>query len=226
MASRFSDSQVTAIDLSHSSLSYAKRRTNELGITNINYIQGDILDLIRLKSDFDIIECVGVIHHMEDPIAGWSALIDRLKPGGLMKIGLYSEIARKNIVRAKLSINTDVTSLDMNDIRRIRSQLIAEKNPFLYELALSNDFYSSSSLRDLLLHSQEHHFTLPEIDMLIKKLGLIFIGFEFPDSRFLDKFRSHFPQRDAIYDLTKWHRFERLNSNFFSGMYQFWAQKI
>ena len=81
-------------------------------------------------------------------------------------------------------------------------------------------------MRDLMFHAQEHHFTIPKLDMLIKKLGLIFIGFEFPDSRFINKFTSHFPQRDAIYDLTKWDRFERLNSNFFAGMYQFWTQKI
>ena len=44
-ASRFKNSRVTAIDLSLNSLSYAKRKTFELGLKNIEYMQADILDL-------------------------------------------------------------------------------------------------------------------------------------------------------------------------------------
>ena len=94
-AARFKSSKVLAIDLSLSSLAYAKRKTEELGIKNIEYMQADILDLSKLNKQFDIIESVGVLHHMDDPMAGWKVLTDCLKPGGLMKIGLYSELARE-----------------------------------------------------------------------------------------------------------------------------------
>ena len=76
-----------AVDLSTSSLSYAKRKTEELNIQNINYMQADILDLGKLDRQFDIVESVGVLHHMNEPIVGWKKLKDCLKPGGLMKIG-------------------------------------------------------------------------------------------------------------------------------------------
>ena len=92
-ASRFKDSKVLAIDLSLSSLAYAKRKTEELGVENIEYMQADILDLGKLERQFDIVESAGVLHHMDDPEAGWKVLTDCLKPGGLMKIGLYSELA-------------------------------------------------------------------------------------------------------------------------------------
>ena len=39
--------KVTAIDLSSKSIAYAKRKTEELGIKNIEYYQPDILDLKR-----------------------------------------------------------------------------------------------------------------------------------------------------------------------------------
>ena len=48
-------SKVLAIDLSLSSLAYAKRKTNELAIENIEYMP-DILDLGKLNKQFDIIE--------------------------------------------------------------------------------------------------------------------------------------------------------------------------
>jgi 2-polyprenyl-3-methyl-5-hydroxy-6-metoxy-1,4-benzoquinol methylase len=79
-AARFKGSNVLAIDLSLSSLSYAKRKTEELGSQNIDYMQADILDLGKLSRQFDIVESAGVLHHMDDPVAGWRVLTDCLKP--------------------------------------------------------------------------------------------------------------------------------------------------
>ena len=104
-ASLFKSSKVLAIDLSLTSLAYAKRKTEELGIENINYMQADILNLGQLKKQFDIIESAGVLHHMSNPMAGWKVLTKCLKPGGLMKIGLYSELARQNIVKIREEIS-------------------------------------------------------------------------------------------------------------------------
>ena len=88
-ATRFKSSNVLAIDLSLSSLAYAKRKTEEHAIKNIEYMQADILDLGKLNKKFDIIESAGVLHHMDNPMAGWKVLTDCLKSSGLMKIGLY-----------------------------------------------------------------------------------------------------------------------------------------
>ena len=104
-ATRFKNAQVLAIDLSLSSLAYAIRKTKELDVQNIEHMQADILDLKKLNRQFDIVESVGVLHHMGDPIAGWKVLTDCLKPGGLMKIGLYSELARQHIVNIREEIS-------------------------------------------------------------------------------------------------------------------------
>ena len=39
-------------------------------------MQADILDLHKLNKQFDIIESVGVLHHMNDPLLGWKILTD------------------------------------------------------------------------------------------------------------------------------------------------------
>ena len=83
---------VLSMDLSLTRLSYAIRKTRELGITNIEYMQGDILKIDQLGRLFDIIESVGILHHMDDPLTGWKVLVDRLRSGGLMKVGLYKII--------------------------------------------------------------------------------------------------------------------------------------
>ena len=41
-------------------------------------MQADILELEKLNKNFDIIESGGVLHHMDDPFAGWQVLVNCL----------------------------------------------------------------------------------------------------------------------------------------------------
>ena len=223
-ASRFSKCKVTAVDLSLTSLAYAKRKTTELGITNLKYIQADILKLNQLKKKFDIIESVGVLHHMDEPMDGWKVLTDILKPSGLMKIGLYSELARKNIEEVRKEITLGKVGTSEADIRNFRQSLIESQEKHHQQLTMSSDFFSLSTLRDLIFHVQEHRFTLPQIKNCLEKLGLKFCGFE--DIDIISNFRKFHGKEADIHDLALWHQYEENNSRSFGGMYIFWCQKL
>ena len=225
-ATRFKDCEVLAVDLSLSSLAYARRKTEELGLTNIEYMQADILDLGSLNRQFDIVESAGVLHHMEDPMAGWKVLTDCLKPGGLMKIGLYSELARKNIVQMRNEIQE--LSIDPDDaaMKLFRQHVVNSEKNHHKDIVSNPDFYCLSGLRDLLFHVQEHRFTISEIKESLAQLGLDFCGFEFRSDKKVDKFKSQNLAQNAIYDLDKWDVFEKENPTIFFGMYQFWCQKL
>ena len=223
-ASRFSNCQVTAIDLSLASLAYAKRMTTKLGITNLKYLQADILMVNRLKQKFDIIESVGVLHHMDDPMAGWRNLTNLLNSSGLMKIGLYSELARQNIAEVRKKIKLLNMGTSEAEIRKFRQSLIESQDENHQRLTTSNDFFSLSMLRDLIFHVQEHCFTLPQIKKCLDKLGLKFCGFE--DKDIISYFRKFHEKEVDIYDLALWHQYEENNPQTFGGMYQFWCQKL
>ena len=100
-ASRYRDCEITAIDLSNSSISYAKRKVDEYGMKNINFIEMDLLELKQLNKKFDLIECSGVLHHMQDPAKGLSNLVDSLEVDGFLKLGFYSNYARQEIQKAR-----------------------------------------------------------------------------------------------------------------------------
>ena len=227
-ASRFLNCNVLAVDLSLSSLSYGMRKTQELGITNIIYMQGDILKLDQLEREFDIIESVGVLHHMDDPLAGWKVLVDRLRTGGVMLIALYSEIARQSIVEARKQIAKKEYTSSPDDIRQYREEIInmdINTDSESSKIIGSRDFYSLSEFRDLLFHVQEHRFTLPQIEEALSNLGLNFLGFEHKQSWVRSKFIERYPETDALTSLPLWHQFELENPDIFSGMYRFWVQK-
>ena len=221
-ATRYKNCNVLAIDLSLRSLAYAKRKTEELGINNIKYMQADILDLLKLGRQFDIIESAGVLHHMGNPMEGWKVLTDCLKLGGLMRIGLYSATARASIVRVRKEI-AKAKKIDPLDMKIFRRKLIKSKHEHHKLILLSPDFFNLSSLRDLLFHVQEHRFTLPQIENYLSELALDFCGFESPT--IVKKYKLQHQDPDDLFDLKKWDAFEKENPHTFSRMYQFWCQK-
>ena len=222
-ASRFLNCHVTAVDLSLASLAYAKRKSNELRFANIDYLQADILHLHQMGKEFDIIESAGVLHHMDEPMAGWRVLVDLLKPGGLMKIGLYSELARHDIVEVRKEITVLRVGTSEADIRKFRQSLAESHDENHQLLTTMSDFFSLSMMRDLAFHVQEHRFTLPQIKNCLDELGLKFCGFE--DKDIILSFREFHGREADIYDLVLWHQYEDRNPLAFIGMYQFWCQK-
>jgi SAM-dependent methyltransferase/Flp pilus assembly protein TadD len=223
-AARFKDSNVLAVDLSLSSLSYAKRKTEEFQIKNIDYMQADILTLGKLERQFDIVQSAGVLHHMDDPVAGWKVLTDCLKPGGLMKIGLYSELARQHILEIRDEIRNEGIGSSDAAMKSFRNTLMTSNQKHHQKILNSRDFYSLSTLKDLLFHVQEHRFTIPQIQDCLSTLGLKFCGFE--SNNIVSHYRLANPNAGDPYNLEKWHAYEKVNPEVFAGMYQFWCQKI
>jgi tetratricopeptide (TPR) repeat protein/2-polyprenyl-3-methyl-5-hydroxy-6-metoxy-1,4-benzoquinol methylase len=225
VAQQFAGVRVLAIDLSLSSLCYAKRKTDELGFTNIEYAQADIMQCAVIEKTFDVIESVGVLHHLADPVAGWKVLLGLLQPDGLMCVGLYSGIARQDIVKARSYIARKGYAASADDIRRCRQDLMAEGQAGQFQQFISSkDFYGMSDCRDLLFHVQEHRFTLPQLKGILAELGLSLIGI-MVDSAVAARYVKQFPDDPARTNLDHWHLYETQNPDTFARMYQFWVQR-
>ena len=225
IAERYLNANILGVDLSLASLAYAKRKTEELGFKNIEFLHADILQLKNLNRKFDVIECVGTLHHMKDPLTGLKVLLDLLEPHGFLKLGLYSEISRQHIVKAREFIKKKKFKNTIKDIRNCRESIANEKDDLLLQKVFhSKDFYSTSMVRDLMFHVQEHRFTLPEISKILKNLNLEFLGFINPTIK--NKFSKFFLNDVKNISLDNWNQFEINNKDTFSNMYQFWIRKM
>ena len=222
---RYKNAQITAIDLSLPSLSYAKRKINEFRINNVKLIQLDILDISLLKEKFDIIECGGVLHHMQYPLKGLQALLSVLKQNGYLKLGLYSELARQGIIQAKNYIISNNIQSTEDNIRNFRKKIISGKLKEFDSLKKSPDFYSLSMIRDLCFHEKEVRFTIHQLEEIIQSEKLKFLGFSIPEHlKYL--YKKSFSEDKEQIKLKNWEKLEKKNQHIFGGMYQFWAQKI
>ena len=225
LARGIAGAKILAVDLSKASLAHAQRRTRELGVDNIEYGQADILKLAMLGRSFDLIACTGVLHHMADPFAAWRDLTALLRPGGLMILGLYSEIARQSVVAARAFIAAEGYKADAEGIRRVRQAIRAlpDGAPVKSVTAWA-DFRSISECRDLLFHVQEHRMTIPQLKRAVDELGVRFLGFTVrPDVT--GRYRARFPRDTTMTDLENWHAHETDNPRTFMGMYRFVVQK-
>jgi SAM-dependent methyltransferase/tetratricopeptide (TPR) repeat protein len=210
---------ILAVDISLSSLAYARRKTREAGLRSIDYAHADITELRSIERRFDHIEAIGVLHHLADPKEGWRILKSLLRPGGLMVIGLYSAIARRGINAARAFVKERGYQATAGDIRACRQELIRRESDMLHpELTDIADFYSMSECRDLLFHVMEHQFTIPDIKAFLADEGLVFVGFELDDT-VADKFQEQYPGDDALADLDRWQAFEAANPRTFIEMY-------
>src|SRR5215472_4135212 len=218
--------RVLAVDLSLKSLGYARRMAIRLGASNVDFLHADLLALRQNGREFSVVEAVGVLHHMEDPVGGWRALCGLVRPGSFMRIGLYSTLARADVAAARERIAVLRLTPTPRDIRAFRQRvLFGEERERFPRLALSKDIFDLHGCRDLLFHAREHRYTIPELREALEALGLEFLGFEFVDERVLRRYRADNPHDPAASDLARWARFETAHPHTFSGMYVFWCRK-
>jgi SAM-dependent methyltransferase len=224
VAQSFRGVRMLGIDISMASLASATRHTPPALSGAVEFAQGDIRNAASIDRSFDLIIAGGVLHHMDDPQAGWRELLKLIKPNGLMQVGLYSAYARRDIVAARKMIAERGYRSTPEDIRRCRQDLLA--GPTTFKFTTLGDFFTTSECRDLLFHVHERQFTIPEIKAFIAQNDLNFIGFEFsPQQAHLHHRRVFAEAGWSMSDLDRWDAYEWANPEIFAGMYIFWIQK-
>ena len=226
LASYFNDLNIIAIDLSGRSLAYASQQAKKYKVENIQFIQADILEFSNFPMLFDIIECSGVLHHMEDPEQGLQSLQQLLSPTGVMKIALYSETARKQVITfRKIIADNFAKTGEQLDQRLLRQALMMNQIPGDWsQIVTSADFYSMSNCRDLIFHEQEHQFTPTKIAELLSANQLDFVGM-LPTTSALQAFEQQIGNLSQQNSLENWGKVEQEQQDIFAAMYQFYCRK-
>jgi hypothetical protein len=142
-----------------------------------------------------------------------------------MRLGFYSELARKDIVGVRNLISNQGVGTSPHEIRDYRKHMLGLKNVEDYGFATSSsDFFSTSACRDLLFHVQEHRMDLKILSDFFKAHNLNFLGFEI-DSSVIRSYKNRFSNDPSMTNLNQWQIYEEENPNTFRSMYQFWIQK-
>jgi SAM-dependent methyltransferase len=86
--------KVFAGDLCLNSLRLAKKFADRNAIRNVAFVQMNLFRPPFRDAVFDVVISNGVLHHTGDCEGGFAAILAKLKPGGLIFIGLYNAYGR------------------------------------------------------------------------------------------------------------------------------------
>ncbi len=225
VARLFKRARITAVDLSLTSLAYARRKLDGLGIQLHRFGQADILAMRDWDERYDFIECMGVLHHMARPEEGLAVLAGLLKPQGLIRLGLYSARVRAQFDAARKLVADHGLPDTREGVRAARKLIagLASDDP-IREVMESQDFYTISGLHDLIFNVHECSYTPLGLKALLEKAGLEFLGFDHPDPGVTARYRERFPDDPAQTDLTNWEAFEAEFDGTFASMFVFWCR--
>ncbi len=181
------EAQITGIDLSAGALEVARERCRRSGADRAQFHHLSIYDVAQLPGEFDYINCVGVLHHMPDPIRGIQALATKLAPGGFMHIFVYAALGRWEIqlMQQALGLLQGDRKGDFRDgvqLGRAVFAALPETNRLRKReqerWALENQ--RDECFADMYLHPQEIDYTIDTLFELIDASGLEFLGFSNP----------------------------------------------
>ncbi|PIR22013.1 MAG: hypothetical protein COV44_10100 [Deltaproteobacteria bacterium CG11_big_fil_rev_8_21_14_0_20_45_16] len=148
--------RILATDLSSTSLRRLRMRLWLHGVHNVRLEQDDFLNSERVN-DFDAIDCYGVLHHIEEPKTGLHKLARALRPGGVLRLMLYSMRARAEIEK----LRSRVQALKIANLKTLTAWMDDE------EIARLGELSSASGLADALLHPLVHVFDEHKLRELI-----------------------------------------------------------
>jgi SAM-dependent methyltransferase len=175
-ALRWPAAQVTAIDVSATSVQCTEDLKQKYSLDNLRVYQLPIERVNELDVNFDQIVCTGVLHHLEDPDVGLRALRGVLKRDGAMHLMVYAPHGRAGIyMLQEFCKRTGLRATDA-DIRDLIVALAAlpSGHPLETLLREAPDFREGAALADALLHPQDRAYSVPQLFDFLEKGGMEF----------------------------------------------------
>ncbi|AFY56116.1 2-polyprenyl-3-methyl-5-hydroxy-6-metoxy-1,4-benzoquinol methylase [Rivularia sp. PCC 7116] len=192
---------VVGIDLSEGALNVAKERCQRSGANRAEFHHLSLFDVEKIPGEFDLINCVGVLHHTSEPIRGIQALAKKLAPGGLMHIFVYAELGRFEVrlMQQAISLLQGNKRGDYRDgvsVGRKIFDSLPENNRIVKRekerWALENQ--RDENFADMYVHPQEIDYNIETLFELIDASGLDFVGFSNPNYWNLERLLGKAPE--------------------------------
>jgi SAM-dependent methyltransferase len=192
---------VVGIDLSAGALDVARERCKRSGANRVEFHHLSLYDVAQLSGEFDLINCVGVLHHLDDPIRGIQVLASKLAPGGLMHIFVYGELGRWEIklMQKAIALIQGEKRGDYRDGVQVGRQIFASLPENNRIVKRERERWSLENQRDecfadMYVHPQEIDYNIDTLFELIDASGLEFIGFSNPGFWQLERLLGKAPE--------------------------------
>ncbi|MFB2879970.1 class I SAM-dependent methyltransferase [Floridanema aerugineum] len=229
------EAEVTAIDLSAGALAIAKERCQRSFANRVQFHHLSLYDAGKLDGEFDLINCVGVLHHLPDPKRGIQSLAAKLAPGGLFHIFVYGELGRWEIqlMQKAIALLQGNKVGDYQDGVRIGRQIFNSLPTDNRLVKREKERWSMENQQDecfadMYVHPQEIDYNIASLFELIDASGLDFVGFSNPKAWELERLLGKSPEliarAETLSDRQRYRLIELLDPESFTH-YEFFLAK-
>ncbi len=173
---------ITYIDLSTSTRKIAEERAKIRELKNIKFVTGSLLDAAN-HGEFDYIDCCGVLHHLEDTQAGFTALSNALAPHGGLGFMVYAPYGRSGVYplqEAFGAMTADMTPEERLHFGQDIFKRVPENHPFKRNELVGDHKDGDAGFYDLLLHNQDRATSVKELAGYLSNAGLELSSFTQP----------------------------------------------
>ena len=174
VAQHFKKSSFLGIDISDKSLSIANKLKKLKKLQNIEFQKYNIMNGVKTLGKFDLVLCMGVLHHLSNPSKGLQMLTKTLKDDGIIFLYLYGKLGghKRMINKEIISILLDKEKSNYNLGIKLARDLGLNKFDYGWNLNFKNKKEEDALIVDSLLHANEFLYDCNDIDNLFKKSNL------------------------------------------------------
>lgn len=176
---------VTHVDLSATSIETARSACEAIGLDNVRFVHGSLLDIADLLpgEQFDYIQSMGVLHHLPDPDLGLARLRDRLSEQGGLAIAVYARTGRLAVYMLKDAMSLLCKETDTLEDKLALGRSVFDGLPETNWLHADRSMMAhlkrngDRSLLDAVLHTVDHAYSIEEFLDFVARSGLGFVDF-------------------------------------------------
>lgn len=175
-ASHFKKNNYTAIDFSEKSIKIAKETAKKNSIKNIDFQIVNLMEDISELGKFDIVLCMGVLHHLSNPKKGLSNLTKILNQNGIIFLYLYGKLgSTTRMIRKKIiSLLLDGKISDYKAGLNLVKELKFDDFDYGWNLSYKTENEKNSLIVDALLHINEKLYDVVDIHKLMLNANNLF----------------------------------------------------
>ncbi len=179
-ALRWGARTVMAFDYDPTTVELARKNLQHFPNATVRY--ESIYD-IHMCDEFDIVMCIGVLHHLDSPSDAMANLVRALRPGGRLIVWVYSREGNEWIVRWVDPIRKQITSRLPLPLLHMLSygasvplwaftKLYRGRNEYFRQLAGFKFWHLASIVFDQLLPAVAHYWRREEVGRLAEHPAL------------------------------------------------------
>jgi ubiquinone/menaquinone biosynthesis C-methylase UbiE len=182
LAKHFKEASLLGIDICDTSLSIARKAADKEKINNLFFRQWDLMEPLQNEDSFDIILCLGVLHHTADMQRVLDNLKMKLEKEGELYLWIYGQHGRyhHSLNQRLLNILLKTRPLPSSPVQFVSDFIFSKKNDSILEdlvgsesknLMLKKVFENQIWIADQFLNPNEKLLDMEGIMILLKSSG-------------------------------------------------------